>query len=64
VTLRVYDILGRVVATLVDDFEQAGYRSVSWNGRLASGSLAPSGRYLYVLETGSFKQARSMMLIK
>lgn len=45
VTLRIYDMLGKVVATLVDHIEDAGYKSVEWNAnRIAS------GLYFYRLE--------------
>ncbi|QOJ30418.1 MAG: T9SS type A sorting domain-containing protein [Ignavibacteriales bacterium] len=59
VTLRVYDMLGREVATLVDQEQNAGVYSVQFN---ASG-LA-SGIYLYKLESGSFTKTNKLMLIK
>lgn len=59
VTLKVYDILGREVVTLVNGFQQPSNYSVSFN---ASG-LA-SGIYLYKLKTGDFVQTRKMMLLK
>ncbi len=59
VTLRVYDMLGREVATLVDQEQNAGVYSVKFN---ASG-LA-SGIYLYKLESGSFSKTHKLMLIK
>jgi hypothetical protein len=59
VTLKVYDLLGREVATLVDGLEDAGYKLVRWN---ASG-LA-SGVYFYRLQAGHFIQARKLLLLK
>ncbi|HZY10754.1 MAG TPA: T9SS type A sorting domain-containing protein, partial [Bacteroidota bacterium] len=44
VTLRVYNVLGQVVTTLVDEIEDAGYKSVEWN----AGSIS-SGLYFYQL---------------
>ncbi len=59
VSLKVYDMLGREVATIVNKELSAGNYSYSFN---ASG-LA-SGIYLYRLETGSFIQTNKMMLLK
>ena len=59
VTLKVYDILGREVATLVNEEKPAGSYSVQWN----AGGVA-SGVYFYKLEAGSFSATRRLMLIK
>jgi hypothetical protein len=59
VTLRVYDMLGREVATLVDQEQNAGVYSVKFN---ASG--LSSGIYLYKLESGSFTKTHKLMLVK
>jgi hypothetical protein len=64
VSLRVYDLLGREVATLLDGMQQPGNRTVEWDGRDNLGSPAPSGIYLYRLVTGSFATSRSMVLLK
>lgn len=59
VKLRVYDILGRHVATLVNEVQAAGRYQVSFNGaRLASGV------YFYQLQAGSFVKAKKMVLVK
>ena len=59
VTLQVYDVMGRLVETLVDqEARSAGQHSAVWD---ASG--AASGMYLYRLNTGDFVQTRSMLLI-
>ncbi|MFA3783886.1 sugar-binding protein [Melioribacteraceae bacterium 4301-Me] len=59
VTLRVYDILGRLVKELVNQNQEAGQYTINFN---ASG-LA-SGIYLYKLESGSFTSVKKLMLIK
>ena len=59
VSLKVYDLLGREIATLVDAAQMPGTYRVTWN---ASG--LSSGVYLYRLEAGSFVQTRKMMLLK
>jgi hypothetical protein len=59
VTLTIYDLLGRRVATLVDEEQRAGYRSVAWNG-----ANVASGVYLYRIQAGEFTQTRRMLLLK
>ena len=59
VTLKVYDILGREVKNIVNEFKQAGSYIVSFDGNRLS-----SGIYFYRLESGNFVQVRRMVLIK
>ncbi len=51
VRLVVYDLLGREVARLFDGPQEVGYHQAIWNGRTATGRLAPSGIYLARLVT-------------
>ena len=50
VRIGVYDLSGRRIATLVDEWRTAGRHALSWNGRDASGNSLPSGVYLVRLE--------------
>lgn len=59
VTLKVYDVLGREVATLIDEYREAGYHEVEFN----SAGLA-SGIYYYQLNTGSFIKTKKMVLLR
>ena len=59
VTLKVYDILGSEVATLVNEEQQAGYREVQFNGI----SYA-SGMYVYRLTAGNNISTKKMMVVK
>lgn len=59
VTIKVYDILGRQVATLVDDTYQAGVHQVSLDAR----DLA-SGLYIYRIRSGDFTASRTLILLK
>lgn len=59
VTLKVYDVLGREVATLVDEKQNAGTHVVSFNA-----SRLPSGVYFYRLNAGTFTATRKMLMIK
>ncbi|MDI6765768.1 MAG: SBBP repeat-containing protein [Bacteroidota bacterium] len=59
VTLIVYNVLGQVVATLVDGMQDAGYKSVEWN---ASG--VPSGIYFSQIKVGSFIETKKLLLLR
>ncbi len=59
VTLKVYDMLGREVAALVNGVVPAGQHEVQFDA-----SFLPSGTYLYRLEAGSFTKTQKMLLLK
>lgn len=59
VSLIVFDLLGREVATLVQDQKQAGYHQVRFDA-----SALASGIYMYRIQAGSIIQTKKMMLIK
>ncbi len=59
VILRIYDILGREVATLVNEKKQAGIYSVNFNSKNLS-----SGVYFYQLKAGDFNKVKKMLLLK
>ena len=59
VILKVYDILGRAVATLVNENQTAGNYEVQFDG-----SKLASGVYLYKLQSGSFVQTKKLLLMK
>jgi hypothetical protein len=58
-TLKVYDILGNEVATLVNENKSAGNYEVKFDA-----SNLASGIYLYKLQSGDFVQTRKLMLLK
>jgi M6 family metalloprotease-like protein len=64
VSLRVYDVSGAVVRTLVDESKPAGSYSLTWNGRDDHGSSVSSGVYFYRITAGSFSDVRKMTLLK
>jgi len=64
VRLDVFDILGRRVRTLVDEFQSAGTHDVTWDGRDAFGRAAASGTYFYRLTAGEYSESRKMILLK
>ena len=64
VKLTVYDLLGRKVATLVNQVQDAGHYQISWNARDESGAPVSSGVYLYKLTTEGFTATRKMLLVR
>ena len=59
VSLKIYDVLGNEVSTLVDEYENPGTYEINFHA-----SNLPSGVYFYRLQTGVFTQTKSMLLIK
>jgi hypothetical protein len=59
VTIKVFDVLGNEIATLVQEIKPVGVHEVSFDG-----SNFSSGIYLYQIDAGNFHQSRKMMLIK
>jgi hypothetical protein len=59
-TLKIFDVLGREVETLVDEFRNAGFYSIFYN---VNASL-PSGIYFYQLKAGNFIQTNKMVYLK
>ena len=59
VELKVYDVLGREAATIVNEFKQAGNYTVDFNA-----SALASGVYFYSIKSGDFTDSKKMVLIK
>ena len=64
IQLRVYDIRGAVVRTLLDEDRSAGLQSVSWDGRNDRGESVASGVYLFELRSMGTKLVKRMTLMK
>lgn len=64
VGIAVYNLKGRLVASLVSGQQTAGPHQVTWNGRNTSGSQVGSGIYFYRLRTENFEKTRRMLLIR
>jgi hypothetical protein len=59
VELKVYDVFGREVATLVNKKQDAGTHSVTWNA-----SSMSSGVYFYRLRAGAYSETKKLLLLK
>jgi photosystem II stability/assembly factor-like uncharacterized protein len=64
VVLKVYNILGQEVRTLVNQKETAGFKSITWDGKNNHGQQVASGIYVYRVQMGNFVKSRKMMLVK
>ena len=64
VSIKVYDMLGREVATLVNDYKSAGNHTINWNGEDNSGQKVASGTYIYRITAGNFVATKKMVLLK
>ncbi len=64
VTIAIYDLMGRKVATLFHKEQPAGWYEITWNGLLTNGSLAPAGMYLYKIIAADEIKTNKISLIK
>jgi hypothetical protein len=64
VVLRVHDIAGRQVRSLVDGWKEPGSYQVSWDGRDDAGQQVVSGVYFYSLVTAGERSTRKMVLVR
>ena len=64
VTLIVYNVIGQEVATLVDEIQSAGYKSVEWDTRATNGREISSGVYFYTMKADDFVVTRKLVLIR
>ena len=64
VTIQIYDLLGQIVNTLVNERKEPGVYVTRWNGLDQSGSKVANGVYIYRLKTERFTENRKMLLLK
>lgn len=64
VSLKIYNLSGQLVKTLVEGQKPSGWHSVQWDGRDDSGKAVASGIYFYRLETIEFAQAKRALILR
>ena len=64
VNITIYDMLGRIVKTLVNGSQTAGYKSIKWNATNDRNEPVSAGIYLYTIQAGEFRQTKKMVLLK
>jgi hypothetical protein len=64
VNITIYDMMGRVVKTLVNSSQTAGYKSIKWNATNDRNEPVSAGLYLYTIQAGDFRQSKKMVLLK
>ena len=64
VNLRIYNVLGQLVKTLVNEEQETGKYKMQWDGTDEIGKVLSSGIYFYRLEAGDFNQVKRMILLK
>jgi hypothetical protein len=62
--LAIFNLIGQQVRTLVDDYQPAGYRAVTWDGTDDSGTPVSPGVYYYKVEAGTQVETRIMVYMK
>ncbi len=62
--LKIYDLLGREIKSIVAEFQTQGHYAYSWDGTDNKGNLVPSHLYLYVLQSGGMTIRNKMILLK
>jgi hypothetical protein len=64
VSLRIYDVAGRLVRTLANEKRQANHYEIQWDGRDERGQRVASGVYFYRLVAGKHSATKKMLLLK
>ena len=64
VNTTIYDMMGKHVKTLINNTQNAGYKSIKWNATNDDGAPVSAGLYLYRIQAGDFRQSKKMVLLK
>ena len=63
-TVKIYDIKGRLVKTLLNEYKTADTYTIKWNGRTESNEVTPSGLYIFQIISGKYKSMKKMVMVK
>ena len=64
VEVRVFNLRGDKISTLVNEFQNPGIKSYQWNGTNDHGNSVAAGVYIYTIQAGNFRQSKKMILLK
>ena len=64
VNITIYDMMGRKIKTLVNEYEAAGYKNTQWDGRNDKNESVAAGLYVYLLQTEKFMQNKKMIFLE
>ncbi len=64
VSLKIYDIDGKLIKSLIDSGRESGYHSVEWDGTDNNGQIVSSGVYFYRITSNGLTATKSMTLLK
>ena len=64
VNIIIYDMTGRIIKTLINRSQKAGYKSIQWDATNDLGQSVAAGVYIYSIQAGEFRQTKKMVLLK
>jgi hypothetical protein len=64
VSITIYDMMGRVVNTLINGSQTSGYKTIQWDATNDRNEPVSAGLYLYTIQAGEFRQTKKMVLLK
>lgn len=64
VRIIVYDLAGRQVRELINEYKESGSHTSQWDGRNHAGQIVATGLYIYKIQSGQFTQTRKMLFMK
>jgi len=64
VKITIYNVLGQKVRTLVDEYQNAGYKRVEWDSKNERGEEIASGVYFYRIKAAEFTESKKMVILK
>ncbi len=64
VTLKVYNVLGREIKVLLDEFIHSGFHQVVWDGRDSSGRTVPCGVYFLKFDAGDYSVTKKLLKVR
>ena len=64
VNITIYDMMGRIVKTLVNSSQTAGYKNIAWDATNDRNDPVSAGLYLYTIQVGESRQTKKMVLLK